>query len=167
MEFASNRPCGLMTPTTIAVGVVLFEPRHRLEALARGVNKMATLLLVGAGGFLGSVLRYAIGGLLVRLGSGNSFPHETLVINSLGCFLIGALAHLSEVHGGVGSAARSFLLIGLLGGFTTFSTFGYETFQLLRDRQVTVAMTSAALQILLGVGGVWAGVVAARSIWGR
>jgi CrcB protein len=123
---------------------------------------MERLLWAGAGGFLGSMLRYALGGLLARIKSGWSFPIETLVINVAGCLAIGVLAGLAESRGVFGGVTRVFLFIGVLGGFTTFSAFGYETFQLLRDGQWLPASGSVALQIVLGIGAVWAGHVLAR-----
>lgn len=124
-------------------------------------------VLVGLGGFLGSVLRYAAGGALVRIRPGASFPYETLVINATGCLLIGVLASLSDSRGLPGSQLRLFLVIGVLGGFTTFSAFGYETFHLLRDRQLATAIASVGLQILLGTAAVWLGAVLVRIILGR
>jgi CrcB protein len=128
---------------------------------------MKSVILVGIGGLLGSVFRYLLGGALNRIRVGASFPYETLVINVLGCLLIGALAGMAEARGVFGAPARAFLFIGLLGGFTTFSTFGYETLQLLRDGQAGVAVTSATLQVVLGVGAVWTGDRAVRILWGR
>jgi len=114
-------------------------------------------LLVGIGGFLGSILRYGVGGIIGRLKAGWTFPLETLLINVAGCLAIGLLAGLSESRGLFSGATRAFLFIGLLGGFTTFSTFGYETFQLFRDAQWHTAALSACLQVVLGLGAVWAG----------
>jgi CrcB protein len=127
---------------------------------------MDKLLLVGLGGFLGTVARYALGGLLARWKSGSSFPYETLVVNVVGCLAIGFLAGLAETRGILGGTTRAFLFIGLLGGFTTFSSFGYETFQLLRDGQLAAAASSVTLQLLLGLGAVWSGDLAARAIGG-
>lgn len=118
---------------------------------------MERLWLVGLGGFLGSVLRYAVGGWVGRLKSGWTFPIETLSINVAGCVVLGALAGLAESRGVFSATTRAFLFIGLLGGFTTFSTYGYETFQLLRGGQWKGAALSTALQVVLGIGGVWAG----------
>ena len=118
---------------------------------------MEKLLLVGIGGFLGSILRYGAGGLVGRLKAGWTFPVETLLINVAGCLVIGLLAGLSESRGVFSGATRAFLFIGLLGGFTTFSSFGYETFQLLRDGQWPAAALSTGLQVVLGIGSVWAG----------
>jgi CrcB protein len=88
-----------------------------------------------------------------------------LIINVSGCIAIGLLATLAEVRGVLAASTRTFLLIGLLGGYTTFSTFGYETFQLLRDGQLRLALLSVSLQVVLGVGGVWAGAFVARFLW--
>lgn len=83
-------------------------------------------VLVGLGGFLGSMLRYGVGGWIGRMKTGWTFPLETLAINVAGCLLIGYLAGLSESRGIFSASTRVFLFIGVLGGFTTFSTFGYE-----------------------------------------
>jgi CrcB protein len=125
---------------------------------------MEKMLLVGVGGFLGSALRYAVGGLIDRLKAGWTFPLETLVINVLGCLILGLLAGLSESRGVFSGSTRAFLFIGCLGGFTTFSTFGYETFQLTRDGQWPAAAYSVFLQVALGIGGVWAGDALARLV---
>jgi len=106
---------------------------------------MLNVLLVGVGGFLGSIARYGVG---MALGG-----HGTLVVNIAGCFVIGLLAG----RGGFSTPARAFLFSGVLGGFTTFSAFGFETFQLLRAGQWPTAALSLATQLVLGVGGVWAG----------
>jgi len=124
---------------------------------------MKTVLLVGLGGFLGSILRYGAGGMVGRLKAGWTFPLETLVINAAGCLVLGFLAGISEARGVFSGSTRAFLFIGLLGGFTTFSTFGYETFQLMRDGQWPAALLSTSLQVALGIGGVWAGHVLARA----
>jgi fluoride exporter len=128
---------------------------------------MEKFLLVGVGGFIGSTLRYGLGGLVLRLKSGSLFPWETLAVNVIGCVVIGALAALSESRGLFADTTRAFLFVGLLGGFTTFSSFGYETFELLRDGQWASAATSVTLQLVLGLGGVWAGHALAWSWGGR
>jgi CrcB protein len=128
---------------------------------------MEKMLLVGLGGFLGSALRYGIGGVLARLKGGSAFPLETTIINVSGCLVLGFLAGLSETRGVFSGSTRAFLFIGLLGGFTTFSTFGYETLRLLRDGQWPAAGLTTALQVALGIGGVWAGEALARlGPWG-
>jgi len=127
---------------------------------------MERWIFVGLGGLVGTLGRYAIGGWIARMKGGSTFPIETLVINVVGCLLIGLLAGLSETRGIFSPSTRGFLFIGLLGGFTTFSTFGYETFQLLRDGQVGAGLGSVALQITLGLGAVWAGDLIARLMGG-
>jgi len=118
---------------------------------------MVKILLVGTGGFLGSVLRYAVGGLAHRLFPVGFFPVGTLAVNVLGCFALGALAGLAESRSIIGAQTRLFLMIGVLGGFTTFSTFGYETFSLARDAAGLKAMTNIALNVFLGLAAVWLG----------
>jgi fluoride exporter len=98
-------------------------------------GRVERFLLVGVGGFIGSTLRYTLGGLILRLKSGSLFPWETLAVNVIGCLAIGVLAGLSESRGLFAGTTRVFLFVGVLGGFTTFSSFGYETFELLRDGQ--------------------------------
>lgn len=120
--------------------------------------------LVGLGGFFGAVLRYAISGWVHRLGPGTMFPAGTLVVNLLGCALLGFLAALAETRGLFSPDARALLFIGLLGGFTTFSTFGYETFELLRDGQAAPALLSIALHVVLGIGAVWLGHVCGQQL---
>jgi CrcB protein len=123
---------------------------------------MDKVLLVGLGGFLGAILRYAAGGLVGTLKAGLAFPLETLLINVTGCLALGFLAGLSELRGILSSLTRAFLFVGVLGGFTTFSAFGCETLQLLRAAQWRVAVLSTALQVILGVGAVWAGYALAK-----
>jgi fluoride exporter len=123
---------------------------------------MQKMLFVGFGGFIGTCMRYGFGGLLLRLKNGASFPYETLVINVLGCLAIGFLAELVETRGLFTGTTRTFLSIGVIGGFTTFSTFGYETIQLLRSGQRIDAVLSVTLQVVLGLGAVWAGTVLSR-----
>ena len=127
---------------------------------------MERVFLVGLGGFVGTVLRYVLGGWATRLRNGAAFPVETLLVNVLGCLAIGALAALSEARGVLSGTTRAFLFIGVLGGFTTYSSFGYETFQLLREGQAAAAALSVAMQLVLGIGAVWAGHVVARLAWG-
>ena len=125
---------------------------------------MDKALWVGVGGFLGTVLRYGLGGWVSRMKAGWTFPIETLVINVAGCLLLGFLAGLAEQRGVFAGTSRAFLFIGLLGGFTTYSTFGYETFHLLRGGQWSLATLSVGLQLVLGIGGVWLGWIVATSV---
>jgi CrcB protein len=78
-------------------------------------------LLVGAGGFLGSVLQYLLGGIVQSAVAGSTFPSGTPVVNVTGCFAIGLVSQLIETQEALGSGARAFLVVGILGGYTTFS----------------------------------------------
>jgi len=118
---------------------------------------MVKALLVGCGGFIGSIARYLVGGAVHRAVGGPVFPYGTAFINVTGCLLIGLLAGLDEARGILSPETRVFLLIGVLGGYTTFSTFGYETWQLLRDGEMLAGGGNVALQIVAGLFGVWAG----------
>ena len=125
---------------------------------------MRLALLVGLGGFVGAIGRYWVGGL-VQARSGSSFPAGTLAVNVVGCFAIGVLSELAESRGALSPAARATLMIGLLGGFTTFSAFGNETLNLLRDREWLAAGGNIAANVVLAIVAVWAGRVLAQLIW--
>jgi CrcB protein len=127
------------------------------------MSEWARTLVVGAGGFVGATLRYTLGGLVSRAASPD-FPWATLVVNVSGCFVIGLLAMLSEERGPVSPSTRLFLMVGVLGGYTTFSTFGYETLSLMREGSHALAAANAVGQLLLGLAAVWAGMTVARGI---
>ncbi len=118
---------------------------------------MLLILLVGTGGFVGAVMRYLIGGWADELLRGPWFPYGTIVVNLVGCLLIGLIAGLTETRQMFGPEARAFILIGLLGGFTTFSAFGYETMTLAREGEPVAAMANIAVQVGVGLTAVWAG----------
>lgn len=120
---------------------------------------LTSAVLVGAGGFLGALLRYGLGGLVHRQLPGTTFPYGTIVVNLLGCFLIGLLAGLTQGRQLFGPEFRTFVLIGLLGGFTTFSTFGYETVAMIQDDQYARAAANVGIHIILGLTLVWVGYV--------
>lgn len=108
-------------------------------------------LAVGSGGFLGALARYGMSGWVQRLAPMSTFPYGTLAVNLTGCFAIGVLAGLAESRQLFGPEARAFALIGLLGGFTTFSTFGYETWAMVREADYLRAATNVGVQVLFGV----------------
>ncbi|MDY4561014.1 MAG: fluoride efflux transporter CrcB [Peptostreptococcus porci] len=112
---------------------------------------MIECLLVGLGGFLGSVLRYLIGLMYVNTDSG--FPLKTFIINILGAFVIGALSSIAMKYN-VNSKVILFLKVGLCGGFTTFSTFALETQELLKNDRVGVAIIYVTLSVVVGVTAV-------------
>ncbi len=122
---------------------------------------MQNLLIVGAGGFLGAILRYGTSQLL-HARFETRFPLGTLFVNVLGCLVIGVLLTLALQRESLSEQGRLFLVVGLLGSFTTFSTFGYETFELLRAAEYRHAFVSVATNFGLGLTAVAAGVWLAR-----
>jgi len=118
---------------------------------------MLNILLVGSGGFIGSIMRYLIGKGVHHLLRDVDFPYGTLCANILGCLLIGFLGGLGESRQLFSPEMRLFLFLGLLGGFTTFSSFGYDTFNLARNLQHTLALGNILLQLGLGLAAVYLG----------
>ena len=118
---------------------------------------MIKILLVGMGGFAGSVCRYMIGELSARLINAPIFPYGTLAANLLGCLVIGLLGGAAENRQWLTPEIRALVMVGFLGGFTTFSTFGYDIFNLTRNGQAALAAASLILHMILGIGAVWLG----------
>ena len=118
---------------------------------------MSQIILVGIGGFIGSVFRFLLSGFVHRLVPLSEFPFGTFAVNVVGCLLIGLLNGLAETRQVIGPELRLFLMIGILGGFTTFSTFGYETLSLIRGAEVFRAMGNVFLHVLFGLVAVWLG----------
>ena len=125
---------------------------------------MPLFVWVGIGGFLGSVSRYFVGGWVLRFFAKPWLPYGTITVNILGCFIIGVLHALFEVRNITGLEVRSFLFIGILGGFTTFSTFGYEAFGMIRNGHFLATTTYLVSQLVLGIIGVWLGDLLIRSL---
>ena len=123
------------------------------------------VLWIGLGGAVGSILRYLLSGAAQDALPRSTFPLGTLVVNVLGCFALGVLAELAETRGFMSPATRSLLMVGLLGGFTTFSAFASETVSALRDGAALVAALNVASSVFLGLAAVWGGRVAAAQIW--
>ena len=119
--------------------------------------KSLDLVLVGAGGAIGSVLRYVASGLVQRLDFWGSFPAGTLAVNVFGCAVLGLLGGLSDSRSLFGPGARLFVFIGILGGFTTFSTFSYETLALIRAGEGMKAVLNVGASLLLCLAGTWLG----------
>ncbi len=122
------------------------------------------VLLVAIGGAIGAAARYLVGAWLTSL-LGADFPWGTFFVNVTGSFTIGTTLVL--VQGGVLPAeARLFVAVGILGGYTTFSTYSYETLQLITDGNLGAAFLNVFGQLLLGFVGVYLGVVFGRAIGG-
>ncbi len=113
---------------------------------------MMKIVLVALGGAGGSVLRYLCGVWIAR-GLGERFPFATFAVNVAGCFAIGVLVAAWGGKPGV----RLLLVTGLLGGFTTFSAFGHETFVMLRRGETTHALTNIAASVIVGLAAVGVG----------
>ncbi|MBY0357043.1 MAG: fluoride efflux transporter CrcB [Candidatus Obscuribacterales bacterium] len=123
-----------------------------------------SFLLIFLGSGFGGVCRYLLSTTVQRFANGWIFPIGTFSVNMLGCLLIGFLAQLSEARGLFPGDQRLFLFVGILGGFTTFSSFGYETVQLIRDGEFLYAAGNAVLQVALGLICVWLGYVLGRLV---
>ena len=117
---------------------------------------MRTTLLVALGGALGSVLRYGTS-LAMHYLHRAVWPLGTLSVNLAGCLAIGIVMGLYQDRSAVSEGARMFLAVGVLGGFTTFSAFGYESVELLRRGAATTALLYGAASVLGGLAAAWLG----------
>jgi CrcB protein len=125
---------------------------------------LGQLLLVGCGGFIGSSLRYALGGFVQRQFPDSDFPFGTISVNLRGCLVFGYLAGAAEQRQLLDAGMRLFLLVGILGGFTTFSTFSYENVVLMQDAEYFKMLANVVIQVVIGFSAAWAGLAAARMI---
>lgn len=125
---------------------------------------MMKLGLILLGGAAGAAIRYGVSGLAYRLGNG-VFPWGTVAVNLIGSFAIGFLYHAFE-RAAIPVEWRVFVLIGLLGAFTTFSTYTLETFNLVRDGEITLAAFYAGLNNIVGLALVFLGFALSRSLAG-
>ncbi len=112
---------------------------------------MKNIVLVGFGGFIGSIMRY-----LVTLGSQIwlkelTFPVATLIVNITGCFLLGLFNGWAENHHFFTIQIRLFMFVGILGSYTTFSTFGYETIEMMQNGNMLPALLNVAMQVIAGL----------------
>ena len=126
---------------------------------------MRNLLIIGLGGFIGAVLRYLISGQVHRWSQSVDFPYGTLAVNLIGCLLIGALTRLDELRGVITPEMRFFIFIGLLGAFTTYSTFSNEAMNLINGRRFDMALLYIGMHMALGLGAVLAGRLITYTIW--
>ena len=120
------------------------------------------LLIIGCGGFVGAILRYLVTGWVYAI-SGGDFPLGTLVVNVCGSFLLGLVLGLAD-HLVLHPQAMLFLTIGLLGAFTTFSTFSYESWALIEVGSYAKAVLNMAGSLLAGMVAVLLGLVIGRAI---
>lgn len=116
------------------------------------------VILVAIGGALGSIARHGVGVAIARATPVNVSPYATITVNLAGCLAIGVLAGLIASHRLViGSGMRAFVFVGVLGGFTTFSTFGLDTFTLAHGGRPGAAAANVAIQVVAGLGLLAAG----------
>jgi CrcB protein len=122
---------------------------------------LLALALVAIGGAIGSVSRYLLSTAVLRL-SGSLFPVGTFAVNVAGCIVFGAIVGAAEHRVVLAPEMRAFLLVGVLGGFTTFSSYAFESFTLMQDGQIAAATVNIVGQVVAGLFGFWVGYVAAR-----
>jgi fluoride exporter len=124
---------------------------------------MSRAVLVGVGGLVGSLARYWLAGAVQQL-SDSSFPYGTLVVNLLGSLIIGVVISLSLERGMISAETRLLLATGFCGGFTTMSTFSYETLALIGDGQGLQALANVGGSVIGCVAAVWLGQVLGRMV---
>lgn len=123
---------------------------------------MLRFFIVGFGGAIGTLLRYIIDGLGYRFSNG-VFPITTLVINVTGALTIGFLWNIAERFT-ISPNIRMFIFIGVLGGYTTFSTFSLETFNLMRDGEYRIAVINIVFSVVLSIGAVFLGYLSSKAL---
>ncbi|MBV6394970.1 MAG: putative fluoride ion transporter CrcB [Anaerolineales bacterium] len=126
---------------------------------------LITISLVALGGAVGSVSRYLLGTWIQSASKSIDFPFGTLTVNLIGCFVIGFLSQLAESRGAFTPETRALVFIGVLGGFTTFSSFGNDTLNLLRDGETVNALVNVGANVILGLALAWLGRTVAFWIW--
>ena len=109
------------------------------------------IIAIALGGMTGAILRYLMSGWIQKISQSAVFPFGTITVNLLGCLFIGLLGGFFETRETLPPALRAFLMIGLLGSFTTFSTFEYETLHLLRNSEFIYAALNVTLQLVAGL----------------
>lgn len=124
---------------------------------------MADWVWVAAGGAAGSTLRY-FAATWVQRRAGADFPLGTLAVNVAGCVLLGFIQHFATQSEALSPTARIALTVGFLGGLTTYSTFGFETFKLIEAGALATAALNVGAQLAFGIAGVWLGTVGARAL---
>ena len=118
---------------------------------------MLNIVIIGIGGCVGAIMRYLVAGGVHALFKTAGFPLGTMTVNVVGCLLIGIGGGLMESRQLFSPEWRAFIFIGILGSFTTFSTFGLETFNLARDGQWLASFGNLGISLVLGLGAVLVG----------
>ena len=120
-------------------------------------------LMVGLFGFAGTLARYGLQGVVQRF-SGSTFPYGTLTVNVLGSFVVGFVATLALERAAMSPTWRTAIMVGFCGGFTTYSAFAWETFELMRTGDPLRGVANVAAQLVLGLAAAWLGWVAAMKV---
>lgn len=128
------------------------------------MNYLSQLLIVGAGGFIGSAMRFVVSSSVQRMIAPSLMPYGTLVVNVFGCLAIGLLGGLAESRYVLEPGQRLFLMAGILGGFTTFSAFAFESLALVQDGALMKATFNVVAQLVLGFGAAIAGYAMTRAL---
>lgn len=116
-----------------------------------------TLLFIGLGGGIGSIFRFLTSLWVQKMNPSQFFPWATFITNGIGCFLIGIFMGYFIKNGLLDSQLKWFLVTGFCGGFTTFSTFGFENIQLLQQQQYLLALTYTLISVCVGITAVFLG----------
>ncbi len=118
---------------------------------------MLKILIIGCGGFLGAISRYLIDALVANIATTTLFPFGIFTVNFIGCILFGVVVALAEFKQIISPEIKLFLLVGFLGGLTTFSSYSYDSFFLMRHHQYFVMFLNIVVQTGFGLFGVWGG----------
>jgi fluoride exporter len=143
---------GLMTPNQAPID----RPAIRSFVLI-----MQNTILIAVAGLVGTLLRYWLSGYVAKQ-HGGTFPWGTIAVNLIGCLITGAVFFVTEERLVVSTTVRTMILIGLLGGFTTFSSYGLQTFTLLRDGDYGLALLNVIVSNTLGLFMVWLGYILSK-----
>ncbi len=125
---------------------------------------LKTILIVGSGGFIGSVMRYLVQ-IYVEKGMSSTFPLGTFIANISGCFIIGVVFALSEKGNLINAEWRMFLGVGICGGFTTFSAFSYNNFNMIKEHSFSQLFLNVGGNLFLGILAVYLGIIFIRTIF--
>jgi CrcB protein len=125
---------------------------------------LRTILLVGTGGFIGSVMRYLVQ-VFVEKGLSSTFPYGTMVANIAGSFMIGIIFALAEKGDLLSAEWRIFLAVGICGGFTTFSSFAFNNFTMIQENSFGQLFWNIGGSLFLGILAVYLGIILVRAIY--